>query len=41
MALSKLAANSFDLTDNYALTGTVTGVESTQKVFLIEVVFQK
>ena len=25
MALSKLAANSLDLTDNYALTGTVTG----------------
>ena len=25
MALSKLAANSFDLTDNYAFTGTTTG----------------
>ena len=36
MALSKLAANSFDLTDNYALTGTVTGVTSTQKLFLIK-----
>ena len=36
MALSKLAANSFDLTDNYALTGTVTGVISTQKLFLIK-----
>ena len=36
MALSKLAAKSFDLTDNYALTGTVTGVVSTQKLFLIK-----
>ena len=36
MALSKLAANSFDLTDNYALTGTTTGVTSTQKLFLIK-----
>ena len=36
MALSNLAANSFDLTDNYALTGTVTGVTSTQKLFLIK-----
>ena len=36
MALSKLAANSFDLTDNYALTGTVTGAVSTQKLFLIK-----
>ena len=36
MVLSKLAANSFDLTDNYALTGTVTGVTSTQKIFLIK-----
>ena len=36
MALSKLAANSFDLTDNYALPGTVTGVTSTQKIFLIK-----
>ena len=36
MALSKLAANSFDLTDDYALTGTVTGVTSTQKIFLIK-----
>ena len=36
MALSKLDANSFDLTDNYALTGTVTGVVSTQKLFLIK-----
>ena len=36
MALSKLAANSFDLTDNYALTGTVTGATSTQKLFLIK-----
>ena len=36
MALSKLTANSFDLTDNYALTGTVTGVTSTQKLFLIK-----
>ena len=36
MALSKLAANSFDLTVNYALTGTVTGVTSTQKIFLIK-----
>ena len=36
MALSKLAANSFDLTDDYALTGTVTGVVSTQKLFLIK-----
>ena len=36
MALSKLTANSFDLTDNYALTGTVTGVVSTQKLFLIK-----
>ena len=36
MALSKLAPNSFDLTDNYALTGTVTGVTSTQKIFLIK-----
>ena len=36
MALSKLAANSFDLTDNYAFTGTTTGVTSTQKIFLIK-----
>ena len=36
MALSKLAANSFDLTDDYALTGTVTGANSTQKLFLIK-----
>ena len=36
MALSKLAANSFDLTDNYAFTGTITGVTSTQKLFLIK-----
>ena len=36
MALSKLDANSFDLTDNYAFTGTVTGVTSTQKIFLIK-----
>jgi hypothetical protein len=36
VALSKLDANSFDLTDNYALTGTVTGVTSTQKLFLIK-----
>jgi len=36
VALSKLAANSFDLTDNYALTGTVTGAVSTQKLFLIK-----
>ena len=36
MALSKLAANSFDLTDDYALTGTETGVVSTQKLFLIK-----
>ena len=36
MTLSKLAANSFDLTDNYALTGTVTGATSTQKLFLIK-----
>ena len=36
MALSKLAANSFDLTDNYAFTGTTTGVTSTQKLFLIK-----
>ena len=36
MALSKLAANSFDLTDNYALTGTVTRANSTQKLFLIK-----
>ena len=36
MALSKLDANSFDLTDNYALTGTVSGVISTQKLFLIK-----
>tara|TARA_R100000742_G_C4274540_1_gene94563 strand:- start:781 stop:1416 length:636 start_codon:yes stop_codon:yes gene_type:complete len=36
MALSKLDANSFDLTDNYALTGTVTGATSTQKLFLIK-----
>jgi hypothetical protein len=36
VALSKLAANSFDLTDNYALTGTVTGATSTQKLFLIK-----
>ena len=36
MALSKLDANSFDLTDNYALTGTVTGAVSTQKLFLIK-----
>jgi len=36
MALSKLAANSFDLTDNYALTGTVTGAGGTQKLFLIK-----
>ena len=39
MALSKLAANSFDLTDNYALTGTVTGVVSTQKLFLIKNIY--
>ena len=36
MALSKLAANSFDLTDNYAFTGTTTVVTSTQKLFLIK-----
>ena len=37
MALSKLAANSFDLTDNYSFTGTVSGVGiSTQKLFLIK-----
>ena len=36
MALSKLAANSFDLTDDYAFTGTVTGANSTQKLFLIK-----
>ena len=36
MPLSKLDANSFDLTDNYAFTGTVTGVTSTQKIFLIK-----
>ena len=36
MALSKLAANSFDLTDNYAFTGTTTGATSTQKIFLIK-----
>jgi len=36
MALSKLAANSFDLTDNYAFTGTTTGASSTQKLFLIK-----
>ena len=36
MALSKLAANSFDLTDNYAFTGTTTGIVSTQKLFLIK-----
>ena len=37
MALSKLAANSFDLTDNYSFTGTVSGAGiSTQKLFLIK-----
>ena len=36
MALSKLAANSFDLTDNYGFTGTTTGATSTQKIFLIK-----
>ena len=36
MALSKLDANSFDLTDNYAFTGTTTGLVSTQKLFLIK-----
>lgn len=36
MALSRLVANSFDLTDNYAFTGTTTGVTSTQKIFLIK-----
>ena len=36
MALSKLAAKSFDLTDDYSFTGTVTGVNSTQKLFLIK-----
>jgi len=36
VALSKLDANSFDLTDNYAFTGTTTGVTSTQKLFLIK-----
>jgi len=37
MALSKLVANSFDLTDNYSFTGTVSGVGiSTQKLFLIK-----
>jgi len=36
VALSKLVANSFDLTDNYAFTGTITGVTSTQKLFLIK-----
>jgi len=36
VALSKLDANSFDLTDNYAFTGTTTGVTSTQKIFLIK-----
>ena len=33
MALSKLDANSFDLTDNYAFTGTTTGVTSTEIIF--------
>jgi len=36
VALSKLTADSFDLTDNYAFTGTVSGVGSTQKLFLIK-----
>ena len=36
MALSKLTADSFDLTDNYAFTGTVTPGSSTQKLFLIK-----
>jgi hypothetical protein len=36
VALSKLDANSFDLTDNYAFTGTTTGLVSTQKLFLIK-----
>lgn len=36
MALSKLTADSFDLTDNYAFTGTISGVGSTQKLFLIK-----
>ena len=36
MTLSKLDANSFDLTDNYAFTGTTTGLVSTQKLFLIK-----
>ena len=36
MALSKLTADSFDLTDNYAFTGTVSGAGSTQKLFLIK-----
>jgi len=36
VTLSKLDANSFDLTDNYAFTGTTTGLVSTQKLFLIK-----
>jgi len=36
VALSKLTADSFDLTDNYAFTGTISGVGSTQKLFLIK-----
>ena len=36
MALSKLTADSFDLTDNYAFTGTVSGAGGTQKLFLIK-----
>jgi len=36
VALSKLTADSFDLTDNYAFTGTVTPGGSTQKLFLIK-----
>jgi len=36
VALSKLTADSFDLTDNYAFTGTVTPGSSTQKLFLIK-----
>ncbi len=36
MTLSKLTADSFDLTDNYAFTGTVTPGGGTQKLFLIK-----
>ena len=36
MALSKFKPASFDLTDNYAFTGTTTGVTDTNQLVLIK-----